>query len=284
MSPLRRLQCSLTGGFLIVLTAASAHAAGSNPWSEISAPASGQAESIGTPVAGCVRGADSLPLRGDGFRLVRPERRRFFGHPELVSLLKSSAASLQTRKSSPLLLIGDLGLPRGGPTLSAHSSHQSGLDADIWYVRSRKATTTPPSMVEHKRLRVSRSFGAAELRVLQHFASQPEVDRVLVHFAIKRELCRRFGAPDAGADASWIRKIRPWFGHDRHFHVRIRCPAKSPFCKEGEPIPPGNGRDATLDWWWSAEARQDEGKNQHRQQNPVMPELPEACGQLLHSS
>jgi penicillin-insensitive murein endopeptidase len=141
-------------------------------------------------------------------------------------------------------------------------------------------------MVDSKRLRASKAFSSSEIQILQHFASLPEVDRILVHFTLKRELCRRFGAPDAGSSntGEWIRKIRPWFGHDRHFHVRIRCPAGSPLCKDGEPIPAGNGCDSTLDWWWSDEARQDEGKNLHRQQSPVMPELPAACSQLLHSS
>ena len=31
------------------------------------------------------------------------------------------------------LLIGDMSQPRGGPMLNGHSSHQIGLDVDIWF-------------------------------------------------------------------------------------------------------------------------------------------------------
>jgi penicillin-insensitive murein endopeptidase len=33
----------------------------------------------------------------------------------------------------PGLLVGDIAPPRGGP-VGGHASHQTGLDADIWYV------------------------------------------------------------------------------------------------------------------------------------------------------
>jgi len=35
----------------------------------------------------------------------------------------------------------DLGQPRGGPTLSGHRSHQSGLDVDIWFLLSKQAAS-----------------------------------------------------------------------------------------------------------------------------------------------
>jgi len=247
-----------------------------NPWAKVQAPATGPAQSIGTPTAGCVLGAVELPVKGKGYRLMRPERRRNYGHPMLVGLLRSIANELAMTGQSPLL-IGDLGQARGGPTMSAHASHQTGLDVDVWYHRG-KASTSAPSMVNKKSLKVAPTFKRAQIEMLKRFAADPLTDRILVHFAIKRELCKKHGSED------WIRKIRPWYGHDHHFHVRLVCAAGDVLCKRPEPIPTGNGCDATLDWWWSDEARQEETKNLGRQQNPVMPELPAECRPLLTTS
>jgi penicillin-insensitive murein endopeptidase len=62
--------------------------------------------------------------------------------------------------------------------------------------------------------------------------------------------------------------------------VRLTCSASDPLCRKGDPIPDGNGCDATLDWWWSEEARSDETKNLDRQEHPVMPTLPAECATL----
>jgi len=218
---------------------------------------------------------------------MRPKRGRNYGHSTLIDLLQQIASELRANREAPLL-IGDLGMPRGGPTLSAHNSHQTGLDADIWYFRPKKwlkktrfsiserEKLSAPMMVDKRKLVVSRAFGDAQKKLLRRFAENEQVDRILVHFTIKRELCQHH------ANEPWIRKIRPWFGHDHHFHVRMKCSEKDVQCKTTtDPIPEGNSCDATLDWWWSAEARAKENENLGRQQNPIMPELPQACLQVL---
>ena len=48
------------------------------------------------------------------------------------------------------------------------------------------------------------------------------VQRIFVNAAIKKALCR-----EATGDRSWLAKIRPWWGHDYHFHIRMRCPPGS---------------------------------------------------------
>jgi penicillin-insensitive murein endopeptidase len=85
---------------------------------------------------------------------------------------------------------------------------------------------------------------------LETAARQPQVDRIFVNAAIKRALCQ-----ETKGDRSWLRKLRPWFGHDAHFHVRLRCPADSPACDQQAPVPPGDGCGADLAWWFSDEAR-----------------------------
>ena len=79
-------------------------------------------------------------------------------------------------------------------------------------------------------------------------AEQPEVERVLVNAAIKKELCR---VEDKAHD-SWMAKVRPWYGHHDHIHVRLKCPADSPNCRAQPPVPGGDGCGAKeLDYWFS---------------------------------
>ena len=58
------------------------------------------------------------------------------------------------------------------------------------------------------------------------------------------------------ADKSWLQKIRPIYGHDTHFHVRLKCPAGASQCQTQTPTVSqlskgGNGCDETLQWWVS---------------------------------
>ena len=126
---IRGMDFRLTAG-LFILISFQAQAL-ENPWSKIKGPAPGAPESIGTPTAGCLRGAAMLKDPGEGYLLMRPSRGRNFGHPRLVQAIENVAIQLKQEKKPPLM-VADLGMPRGGPTLSMHSSHQSGLDADIW--------------------------------------------------------------------------------------------------------------------------------------------------------
>ncbi|MDX1607259.1 MAG: penicillin-insensitive murein endopeptidase, partial [Candidatus Competibacterales bacterium] len=94
-------------------------------------PAPGPAQVHGFYSAGCVQGARPLALRGDHHQVMRPSRNRYYGHPALIDFIERlgrTAADHGVR-----LLVGDLAQPRGGPMDSGHRSHQSGLDADIWF-------------------------------------------------------------------------------------------------------------------------------------------------------
>ncbi len=61
-------------------------------------------------------------------------------------------------------------------------------------------------------------------------AQDNDVTRIFVNPAIKQQLCL-----DAGTDRDWLRKVRPWFQHRAHMHVRLRCPADSLEC-EDQPL------------------------------------------------
>ena len=67
-------------------------------------------------------------------------------------------------------------------------------------------------------------------------AQDPVVTRIFVNPAIKKAMCR-----EAGSDRAWLVKVRPWWGHDEHFHVRIACPPDSPLCKPQPETGSGDG-------------------------------------------
>jgi penicillin-insensitive murein DD-endopeptidase len=75
------------------------------------------------------------------------------------------------------------------------------------------------------------------VKLIRRAANYPQVERILVHPAIKKALCD--GAPSVGADRLWLNKVRPYWGHHYHMHVRIGCPPGSPNCR-AQAEPPGD--------------------------------------------
>ncbi|MCB1744973.1 MAG: penicillin-insensitive murein endopeptidase [Gammaproteobacteria bacterium] len=254
-----------------------------NPWTGFSTPSGGPARAIGAYQAGCVQGAVGLALSEPGLEVMRPGRRRFYGHPELVGFIRTLGDELR-RGWQRVMLVGDMAMPRGGPTLSSHVSHQSGLDVDIWFDvlglterisaadrRQRSARRYVEGLVGA----LSAEWGPPQEALVRLSAEHPLVERVLVNPSIKRHLCARH-AQGRTDTAGWLRKVRPWWGHADHMHVRLACPEGSGDCKSQQAPPPGNGCDASLDWWFTQEAA--DTLKQRRDSGPRrMPVLPVAC-------
>ncbi|MGJ0484610.1 MAG: penicillin-insensitive murein endopeptidase [Methylomicrobium sp.] len=273
--------------FLVVLALLSPLSlpAETNRWAKVttSAEISPLAESIGSYTAGCLSGAVELPPNGIGYQVMRLSRHRYYGHPDLKNFIETLGRSVASQHLG-VLLIGDMGQPRGGPTLTGHRSHQNGLDVDIWFLLSRQAETrtlayterenwsAPSVLRDHSDLIDSRQWTEANERILQLTAEMPEVDRLFVNASIKRELCRTH------AGQKWLRKIRPWWKHDDHFHIRLKCPMNSRFCEPQETLPVGDGCDASLAWWFTAEAKSPVNKLPP----PKAPVLPARCDQVLY--
>jgi penicillin-insensitive murein endopeptidase len=58
----------------------------------------------------------------------------------------------------------------------------------------------------------------------------------------------------AGRDRAWLQKVRPIYGHNYHFHVRLKCPRGDASCQTQTPTVAelsdgGDGCDETLMWW-----------------------------------
>jgi penicillin-insensitive murein endopeptidase len=221
-------------------------------------PAPGPPEAIGSYERGCLEGAVELPADGPNWQVMRPSRDRAWGHPALIGLIEKLAAVMPAAAGWPGLLIGDIAQPRGGPMLTGHGSHQIGLDADIWLtpMPNRRLSArerdemSATEVVAADRLHVDlRVWNSSYPKMYRAVASQPEVARIFVNPAIKRELCR-----EAGNDRGWLAKIRPWWGHDYHFHMRLVCPPGEPECHDQPPPPPGDGCGRELAWWFTPEA------------------------------
>lgn len=258
--------------------------ANDNPWAQASSPAPGDARSIGGYSNGCIRGAVELPRVGSGYQVARPSRGRHYGHPELVSFVQSFAKSLHD-DGHGVVFVGDLGQPRGGPAPSGHKSHQTGLDADLWFwapasaaktpwSAARTETLSPRSIVAGKTKTPTKHFDARVTIMLQRASEDTRVDRIFVNPGIKRELCMATPQTERG----WLRKLRPWWGHDSHFHVRLHCPASSPDCKAQGALPAGDGCDAVA-WWFDEKAQAERAKNrrQYRKDMGKTEGLPAAC-------
>jgi penicillin-insensitive murein endopeptidase len=273
---------------LLLLTASAGCAdfAG-NPWAKVRTVSYGTPQAIGLASAGCVRGAMALPLDGVGYHVMRSSRKRFYGHPNLIGFIQTLGRQLEDRGIGTML-VGDIGQPRGGPTISMHRSHQSGLDVDIWFWLPPDLGSRPLTDAEREGWDAPSVLGADRrslhpmlwtpdhVEMLRMAAAHPEVDRIFVHPAIKQELCAR------ETDRVWLKKLRPWWGHDDHLHVRLRCPTGESLCVSQEPIPPGDGCDGSLAWWFSDEARLKAPRG--TSEPPPMPRLPAACTALLKGS
>ena len=122
--------------FVVPLLAAmlAAFAASAQDWGQVSTPPPGPTQSIGFYTAGCLQGAQALPLDGPGYEAIRISRNRYWGQPVTLDFIKTLAEKVRAAGQAPLY-IGDIGQPRGGPAPSGHASHQTGLDADIWFER-----------------------------------------------------------------------------------------------------------------------------------------------------
>jgi penicillin-insensitive murein endopeptidase len=228
-----------------------------------STPFPGPPRSIGGDFDGCLAGAVSLPITGPAWQVMRPSRNRNWGHPQLIRFIERLAANAR-KVGWNGLLVGDMAQPRGGQMFSEHTSHQIGLDADIWFApmpdheqsREEREFTPGTDVVAPDQRDVDPKVWTQRHAALIRTAAQdPAVVRILVNAAIKKALCREAGADHNGADRkgtdhTWLYKVRPWYGHAEHFHVQLDCPADSADCKPPAPTRASDGCGSELDYWF----------------------------------
>lgn len=221
-------------------------------------PNTSKPNAIGFYNKGCLAGAAELPVDGPAWQAMRLSRNRNYGHPELVAAVERLAREAKEAGEWPGLLVGDLSQPRGGPMTSGHASHQVGLDADIWLTpmpdriltAEEREMMSAVAVVKDRRRIDPEVWTERHAKLIRRAASYPEVARIFVHPPIKKALCEW-----AGRNGAWLAKVRPYWGHTYHFHIRINCPADSPNCKDQPPARPkdGTGCGSELAYWMSEE-------------------------------
>ncbi|WP_413875952.1 penicillin-insensitive murein endopeptidase [Albidovulum sp.] len=255
-------------------------------------------QAIGSYAKGCGAGLVQLPESGPTWQAMRLSRNRNWGQPALVQfLIDLSGTARQVGWAG--LYVGDMSQPRGGPMRSGHESHQIGLDADIWMLpparlslsRAERENLSSISVRTDDQKRVNDNWTRAHHLLLRAAASDPRVDRVFVAAAVKIEMCRT-ATP---ADKAWLQKIRPLYGHNTHFHVRLKCPAGSRRCETQTPTVAdlskgGDGCDETLTWWVTTyldelknPPKKPKGPRKRGPRDYTMADLPRQCAGVLAS-
>lgn len=249
-------------------------------------PAVMPSKPIGFYSKGCLAGGVAIPTDGPTWQAMRLSRNRRWGHPDLIALVEKLSREAAAQDGWPGLLVGDISQPRGGPMLTGHASHQIGLDADIWltpmpdrrFSNREREEISATSMLKNNTLYVDPDIWTqAHARLLMRAASYPQVERIFVHPGIKKKLCDTWSG-----DRSAMGKIRPYYGHHYHFHIRMKCPAGASDCRPQEKVGSGTGCDKSLAWWFTDEPwkpaappKNDKPKKKPRQMQ--LSDLPPAC-------
>ncbi len=278
---------------MMVLTALGAHAsetvAAKRLFGRQPLPAALEPQVHGFYTKGCVAGAVAIATDGPHWQAMRLSRNRRWGHPDLVRIIEELSVKAAADGWNGLL-VGDMSQPRGGPMLTGHRSHQVGLDADLWFtpMPDRRLTYHERENISAVSVLRKGSFYVDEARwnhsftmLMKHAAGFAEVERVLVHPGVKKKLC-----DTVEGDRAWLRKIRPFWGHHYHFHIRIGCPAGSPDCRRQDATPAGEGCGDSLTWWFVEGLVPKKPKVPAKPTKPrivTLADLPAACSAVLEA-
>ena len=200
---------------------------------------------------GCIAGGVQLTETGPTWQAMRLSRNRNWGHPDVVDFVKKLSVKAAAQPGWNGLYVGDISQPRGGPMLSGHRSHQIGMDVDIWLRPADNLTLSRADRENISSISMRRSNGAytnsnwtrQHHEIIKAAAQDPRTARIFIFPGAKVQMCK-----DETGDRDWLRKVRPWWGHHYHFHVRLNCPAGSKGCVAQNPPPAGDGCADAEQW------------------------------------
>lgn len=254
-------------------------------------PDTGSAVPFGFYAKGCMSGAVALPADGPTWQAMRLSRNRRWGNPAMVALIEQFSRDAVKIGWGTGILVGDISQPRGGPMINGHASHQIGLDADIWFtpkptkplsVAARETLPFTSMLDKSKFLTVDpKRWTTRHQMLVMTAASYPQIERVFVNPAIKKKLCETWTG-----DRNLLGKVRPVYGHDEHFHIRMACPPGADGCVKQAAVPSGDDCGAGLAWWfskkpWAPPPKADPGKKPVKPRPVMLSDLPKACAAVL---
>mgnify|MGYP001039078437 CR=1 FL=1 len=209
------------------------------------------AQPFGSYAKGCMAGAQQLSETGPTWQAMRLSRNRNWGHPQTIDFIQKLSAFAAKQPGWEGLYVGDISQPRGGPMLSGHRSHQSGLDVDIWMLppkrlnlsRSERENLSSISLRRSKGAYTNDNYTRQHHEIMKAAAKDPRTERIFVFPGAKVRMCK-----EEKGDRSWLSKVRPWWGHHYHFHVRLKCPKGAKGCENQSPPPAGDGCTDAQQW------------------------------------
>jgi penicillin-insensitive murein endopeptidase len=251
---------------------------------------------FGSYAKGCLAGGTRLPETGPTWQAMRLSRNRNWGHPDAVDFVQDLSRFAATQPGWNGLYIGDISQPRGGPMLSGHRSHQIGLDIDIWMrpatdlnlSRKTRENISSISMRRANGAFVNGEWTAAHHAILREAAKDKRVARIFVFPGAKVQMCK-----DEKGSRKWLRKIRPWWGHHYHFHVRLACPKGTRGCVDQKAPPKGDGCADAQKWVndiLNPPKPKPQPKTKKKKTTPkkrreyVLADLPQQCAAVLRSN
>ncbi len=245
---------------------------------------------FGSYSRGCAAGSVQLPETGPTWQAMRLSRNRNWGHPQAIDFVQDLSRFAAKQSGWNGLYIGDISQPRGGPMTSGHRSHQLGLDIDIWMLPGNNMRLSRNSRENISSVSLRRSNGAyvnsnwtkQHHAVLREAAKDKRVARIFVFPGAKVQMC-----DDEKGNKSYLRKIRPWWGHHYHFHVRLKCPRGSSGCVNQDAPPKGDGCAEARQWVKNILNPPPPDPNApapKKRREYVMADLPNQCVSVLQSN
>jgi penicillin-insensitive murein DD-endopeptidase len=290
------IRASMIGLAMILSAASLGEALADQPakqaFGAVTLPTAGPATPEGFYAKGCMSGAVALPTDGPTWQAMRLSRNRRWGNPRTIAFLEQLSRDA-TKIGWPGLLVGDIAQPRGGPMASGHASHQIGMDADIWLtpmpskrltVQQREDLPFTSMIMKDQFLTINpQTWTPAHAKLLMLAASYPQVQRIFVNPAIKKKLCDTWTG-----DRTYMGKLRPMYGHDAHFHIRLFCPPGATNCTPQPATGKGDGCDQSLAWWFTKEPWEPKKKDPNAKPAPpprpvMVSDLPKACTAILNA-
>jgi penicillin-insensitive murein endopeptidase len=247
----------------------------------------------GSYAKGCAAGLAQMPESGATWQSMRLSRNRNWGHPTLIDFAKD-LSRVATKQGWKGLYFGDFSQPRGGPMLTGHRSHQLGLDADVWMTpvgrlnltRNQRENVSAISMRRAGGAFVNDNWTRAQHQIVKAAASDPRVARIFIFPGAKVQMCNDEKGRSKKQRA-WLRKVRPWWGHHYHFHVRLSCPEGSSSCVNQDPPPAGDGCAEAQQWVDNILNPPPPPKNPPKvkpRRELILADLPKACVGVLNSN
>lgn len=249
-------------------------------------------EPFGSYAKGCAAGSVQLPETGPTWQAMRLSRNRNWGHPEAIDFIQKLSAKAARLPGWKGLYIGDISQPRGGPMLTGHRSHQIGLDIDIWMLppdrlnlsRRERENISSISLRRAKGAYINDKFTRQHMEVMKAAAKDKRTARIFVFPGAKVAMCNA-----EKGNRKWLNKIRPWYGHHYHFHVRLACPRGARGCVDQAPPPAGDGCADAQKWVNDIlnppkpKPRDPNAPKPKPRRELVLADLPQQCSNVLQS-